>query len=124
VLNVSYRSTAAVLQSMISSKSTIEENYVKYMQSLDPIKLFIEMAINKMDVSADKRLTKEQVYEAYEGFGAYKKVNKESSGTLSRRLKDEGYKYEQTRMGKIRTYVWVNIELKDWKEAEEGQETL
>jgi hypothetical protein len=82
------------------------------------------MAINKMDVSADKRLTKEQVYEAYEGFCAYKKVNKESSGTLSRRLKDEGYKYEQTRMGKIRTYVWVNIELKDWKEAEEGQETL
>ena len=34
-----------VLKNGISTKSTIEDNYIKYMQSSDPIRLFAEMAI-------------------------------------------------------------------------------
>jgi hypothetical protein len=64
VLNVSYRRTVAVLQSGISSKSTIEENYVKYMQSSDQIKLFIEMAVQRLDAADKKDETKDAIYQA------------------------------------------------------------
>ena len=53
-----------------------------------------------------------------------KKLPKESSQTFSRRLKDEGFSYEQRKIGGRNTYVWLNVKLVDYKEAEEGQETL
>lgn len=113
-----------VLQKGISSKSTIEENYVKYMQSSDPIKLFIEMAIDRKVLSENERLTKEQVYQDYDHFCIDKKLSRESPETFSRRLKDEGFRYEHKRIDGIRRYVWLDIELKDYRQAEEGQDTL
>jgi putative DNA primase/helicase len=113
-----------VLQKGISSKSTIEENYVKYTQSSDPIKLFIEMAIKKEVVSDDERQTKEQVYQAYHNFCMEKNLPKESSEIFSRRLDLEGFDYDRKRIDGIRRYVWLNVKLVNWKQAEEGQETL
>ena len=123
-LSIILKRLPRVLQKGITSSSTIEQNYVKYMQSSDPIALFIEMAINKADVSDNKRLTKEQVYQAYDHFCADKKLARESSDTFSRRLKVEGFLDDRKRIDGMRRYVWVNIELKDYRQAEEGQETL
>jgi putative DNA primase/helicase len=113
-----------VLQKGISSKSTIQDNYVKYMQSSDPIKLFIELAIERTPVSENEEPTKDEIYAAYDKFCMDKKLPKESSQTFSRRLKDEGFVYEQKRKEGTNTRVWLNIKLKDYKQAEEGQETI
>jgi len=113
-----------VLKNGISSKkSSIEDNYVNYMQSSDPIRLFTEMAIKTVQ-SENNWQTKEAVYDAYERFCTDKRLPKESNETFSRRLKDAGFEYKQKRIDGGRVYVWLNIELKDYKEADEDQETL
>jgi putative DNA primase/helicase len=115
-----------VLKYGISTRKTdniIEDNRVKYKESSDPIGLFIESCISIQSTDS-YRETKEAVYNAYQDFCTAKKLPKESSETFSRRLKQHDFKYEQIRIGKERPYFWVCMQLKDYKEAEEGQETL
>jgi putative DNA primase/helicase len=113
-----------VLKNGISTKnSTIEENYVKYMQSSDPIRLFTEMAITTIQ-SENNWERKEAVYNAYEKFCIDKNLPKESSETFSRRLHDAGFDYKRKKIDGVKYYVWINMQLKDYKEVDEEQETL
>lgn len=123
LLSLILRRLPRVLKSGISTQhSTIEENYMKYMESSDPIRLFTEMAIDRTSEGYE---TKDNVYAGYEWFCSEKNLGKESSATFSRRLKQEGFHYEQKKINGVRTWVWKNIKLKDWKKAEDqDQETL
>ena len=94
------------------------------MQSSDPIGLFIEKAIQRTHASGNKTETKEGVYQAYDNFCMDKRLAKETSETFSRRLKNEGFEYKQKKIDGRNTRVWLDIELKDYRQAEEGQETL
>ena len=71
-----------------SKKSTIEDTYVKYMQSSDPIRLFTELSIKRVPSENNWWQTKDEVYEGYERFCMDKKLPKESPETFSRRLTD------------------------------------
>ncbi len=125
LLSLVLKRVPRVLQSGISAKnSSIEENYVKYTQSSDPIKLFIEMAIKKVDASENKYVSKDAIYQAYDKFCMDKRLPKESTESFSRRLKDEGFDYKRKRVDQGNVYVWLNVKLVDYKEAEEGQETF
>lgn len=110
-----------VLSNGISTKTTIENTYEKYMQSSDPVRLFAEMSIRTIDNAWEK---KEGVYFAYERFCADKNLPKESSETFSRRLKDQGFDYKQKKIDGIKYWVWLNMQIVDYKKAEEGQETF
>ena len=115
-----------VLKTGISTHhSTIDENYIKYTESSDPIRLFIETSIDRTSQEANESYEpKVDVYEAYRRFCAEKRLGIESSETFSRRLKKEGLEYDEKKIGGIRIYVWKNIKLKDWTKVEEGQGTL
>jgi hypothetical protein len=110
-----------VLKNGISIKTTIEDTYQKYMQSSDPIRLFAEMFIKRVDNAWEK---KEGVYFAYERFCADKNLPKEGNETFSRRLKDQGFDYKQKKIDGVKYWVWWNVQLNDYKEVEEGQEIL
>jgi P4 family phage/plasmid primase-like protien len=111
-----------VLKNGISSKkSAIEDNYVKYTQSANPIRLFGEMSIT---TKAGGWETKDEVYSAYDRFCIDKNLPKESEYTFSRELKNLGLEYKQKKIDGAGTRVWIDIELRDYKDAEEGQETL
>ena len=76
--------------------STIDENYIKYTESSDPIRLFVETSIDRTSQEAKETYEpKVDVYEAYGRFCAEKRLGKESSETFSRRLKKEGLEYER-----------------------------
>jgi P4 family phage/plasmid primase-like protien len=112
-----------VLKAGTSSQSTIEDNYTKYMQSSDPIRLFSELCIKTvLDVKDFE--TKEAVYNAYQNFCIDKKLPKESSETFSRRLKEIGFDYKQRKIEGVKTHVWIQVGLRDYKEAEKEQDTL
>jgi putative DNA primase/helicase len=105
--------------------STIDENYIKYTESSDPIRLFVETSIDRISQEAKESYEpKVDLYEAYGRFCAEKRLGKESSETFSRRLKKEGLEYEPKKIDGTKIYVWKNIKLKDWTKVEEGQETL
>jgi putative DNA primase/helicase len=110
-----------VLKNGISIKTTIEDTYVKYMQSSDPIRLFAEMCIKAVNGAWEK---KEGVYFAYERFCSDKNLPKESSETFSRRLKEQGFDYKQRRIDGVKYWVWLDIQLRDYRAAEDDQETL
>jgi len=103
------------------SHSSIEENYVKYIQSSDPIRAFYESSIRKDNSNASK----DEVYSAYSRFCKDKKLNSESCDTFNRRLKkDWGLLDSKLQKDGIRRPHWLGIKLTDNTEAEEGQETL
>jgi P4 family phage/plasmid primase-like protien len=112
-----------VLKNGISTKSTIEDNYQKYMQSSDPIRLFIELAIRRED-SEYYWETKDGVYNAYCNFCKEKNLAKESSHKFSREITKEGFEYDQKKIDGVKTHVWIKMQLKHWKETDEDQEIL
>ena len=105
------------------STDTIEQNYSKYIQSSNPVRAFIEVALEK---TSDSLESKEQVYKAFKMFCSFKSLPMESEQSFSRMLKkDYGFKDMQNRDDKgHKPYYWTGLELKDWKPAEEGQSTL
>jgi P4 family phage/plasmid primase-like protien len=112
-----------VIKTGISTRSTIEDNYVKYMQSSDPIRLFIEKAIITIN-DENNWETKEAVYNAYVNFCTDKNLPKESPETFSRRLVEQGFLYKRKRIDGVRAHVWINMKLTDYKLADEEQEVL
>jgi putative DNA primase/helicase len=112
-----------VIKTGISTRSTIEDNYVKYMQSSDPIRLFIEKAIITIN-DENNWETKEAVYNAYVNFCTDKNLPKESPETFSRRLVEQGFLYKRKRIEGVRAHVWINMKLTDYKLADEEQEVL
>jgi putative DNA primase/helicase len=115
-----------VLKTGISTHhSTIEDNYLKYMESSDPIRLFFEMAVDTTSAEAREGYeTKSDVYTSFERFCAEKRLPKESSETFNRRLKSYGLHYKQKKIDGVNTWVWINMKLKDYTNVDEGQETL
>ena len=113
-----------VLKDGISGNdSSVEDNYIKYMQSADPIRLFTELAI--IPIPGDNNWEKkDDVYSAYERFCRDKNLPKESSETFSRRLKDAGFEYERKKSQGDRFYVWTGMRLKDYRQVEKDQEVL
>jgi putative DNA primase/helicase len=113
-----------VLKYGISTNSTIEGTYNKYMESSDPIRLFSELAIITINDEYNWE-TKDNVYSAYTNFCSDKNLPKESAETFSRRLKEvTGLDYKLKRVGKERVYVWLKMKLTDYKQAEADQEIL
>jgi putative DNA primase/helicase len=115
-----------VLQTGISSKSTIEGNYVKYKESADPIGLFKELAIRPADANTKPEdVTKDKVYAAYGDFCMEKNLPKESSDYFSRELSKLDFHYKLKKIGGNSTYVWLDIKLINWRQVDdEGQKTL
>lgn len=98
----------------------IEQNYMKYMLSSNPIRAFIETCI---EVDSDGKETKPDVYDAYQRFCNYYKLGIESSQSFSRKLtKDFGWKDLQSSDKKY--YYWLGKKLKDFAAVEEGQAIL
>ncbi len=126
LLTIVLKRLPRVLKSGISTgHGTIDDNYLRYMESSDPIRLFIELAIDSTsDAARDGYETKDDVYEAYGRLCKNRRLPKESSWTFSRRLKRDGFDYIPKKMDGTKTYVWLRIKLKDYTKAEEGQETL
>jgi P4 family phage/plasmid primase-like protien len=110
-----------VLKNGISNKSTIEDTYVQWMQSSDPIRLFAETSIKTEDNTWE---TKDAVYDAYDRFCIERKLPKESSYTFSRKLKEQGFSYKLKRIDGVSQHIWINMQLRDYKETDEDQETL
>jgi hypothetical protein len=104
------------------SHSSIEDNYAKYIESSNPIRAFVESSIKKDE---SKNELKDALYDAYVRFCKDKKLGIESNYSFSRILKKEhGLKDDKLTKDRKRDYYWLGVELKDWKEAEEGQDTL
>ena len=115
-----------VLKSGISTThSSVEDNYVKYIESSDPIRLFAEVAIRR--TTDGHYETKADVYASYERYCSDKNVGTESSEAFSRRLKKLGFEEpkQQRLKGGGKTWVWPNIKLRDYtKPDDEDQEVL
>ena len=108
-----------------TASHTVEDNYLRYIRSSDPIRLFAELVIRR--TTDGNYETKADVYASYERFCSDKNVGRESSEAFSRRLKKLGFEdpKEQRLKEAGKTWVWPNIKLVDWKAVEDDdQETL
>lgn len=129
LLGLIIRRVPRVLKEGISytASHTIEENYLKYIRSSEPIRYFAETALRR-DEGVNAYETKSKVHDAYCRFCEENKLPVESSHTLSRKLKKEGFYDVQVRIGgksQPKTWVWRNVRLIDWKKVEdEDQEVL
>ena len=101
--------------------SSIEENYIKYMESSNPIKLFAETAIHRATEGYE---TKADVFSSYTKFCDEKRLGKESSATFSRRLLSFGFEHMPKKINGVKTHVWVNVKLIDYTKVDDDQETL
>jgi len=129
LLGVVVRRLPRVLKDGISytASHSIEENYLRYIRSSDPIRYFAETAI-RVDNSANVYVTKTDMYEAYSKFCDKNKLGTESSYAFSRELKKHGFYDIQVRKGgkkEPRTWVWRNVKLIDWENPDnDSQEVL
>ena len=106
------------------TNGTIEQNYSKYIESSNPVRAFVEVALEKDNSSLE---SKDEVHKAFKMFCSSKSLPIESEQqSFSRKLtKDHGFNYIQRRDDKgHKPYYWIGLKLKDWKPAEEGQSTL
>jgi hypothetical protein len=106
---------------------TVEDNYLQYLRSSDPIRYFAETAL-RVDNGSNVYVLKTEVHEAYSQFCDYYKLSVESSYTFSRELKKQGFHDVQVRIGgkdRPKVWAWRNVKLIDWKKAkDEIQEVL
>ena len=124
LLRIVLRRLPTVLKEGISTaSSSIDENYEKYILSSNSVRAFGEAALEQ---NSDNAPSKSEVYASYKTFCKSKKLSTESEQSFNRKLKKEfGLKDMQIRDEKgNRAYHWVGINIKDWKPAEEGQNTL
>ena len=110
-----------------SASHSIEDNYLKYIRSSEPVRYFAETALRNDDAPSSYE-TKVLVYDAYCKFCDENNLPVESSYTFSRKLKKEGYFDIQIRIGgkkEPKIWVWRNIRLIDWKKIDdEDQQVL
>lgn len=118
LLKVVLRRLPRVLNKGIqTASSTIDENYTKYILSSDPIRAFVETAL---EPDIDINTLKTEIYESYKIFCRAKNLSPISEGSFSRRMtKQHGIKCEQFRDGKgTRPYYYLG------ETAKEGQSIL
>ena len=108
------------------SNQSLEDNYTKYIESSDPIRAFVETAISRSnDKDSSSYESKTDLYNAYTDYCIAKYLNPESQFAFSSRLtKEFDFHSERKQKDKSRDFYWIGIKLKDWKKAEEGQETF
>jgi P4 family phage/plasmid primase-like protien len=121
LLSLLIRRLPRVLKTGIYYKDSIEDTRVKYMESADPIRIFIESAIRR---EVGSWTTKDGVYDEYENFCLDRNLPKESQETFSRRLKAEGYQYKRKRVDGQKIYVWTDVKYEDYRQIERKQLTL
>jgi putative DNA primase/helicase len=124
LLRIILRRLPRVLKEGISTaSSSIDENYEKYILSSNPVRAFLEAAIEHDN---NRATLKTEVYESYKMFCNAKKLAAESEPSFSRKLrKESGLKDKQMRdENNNRAYYWIGIRIKDWKPTEKGQDIL
>jgi putative DNA primase/helicase len=129
LLGLVVRRLPRVLKDGISytASHTIEDNYLRYIRSSNPIRYFSETAL-RVDNDVNAYVTKTDMYEAYDKFSDKNKLGTESSYTFSRELKKHGFFDVQIRKGgkkELKIWVWRNVKLIDWESPDnEDQEVL
>ena len=129
LLGLVVRRLPRVLKDGISytASHTIEENYLKYIRSSNPIRYFVETALRK-DIDPKVYVIKTEVHEAYSQFCAKYKLRIESSYAFSRELKRQDFHDIQVRIGgkgQPKIWAWRNVRLIDWKKVkDDDQEVL
>jgi len=90
------------------SQDTIEQNYNKYIQSSNPVRGFVEVALEKDSSSLQ---SKDEIYYAFKMFCSSKSLPIESEQSFSRRLKKQyGFNDIQKRDNKGRKcYYWMRL---------------
>ena len=122
ILSMLIRRLPRVLKTGIyTPHSSIEENYIKYMESSNPIKLFAEMVIR---TTTEGFVSKTDVYNSYIKFCDQKGLGKESSETFSRRLMSFGFEHKPQKVNGVKTHVWVNVRLIDYTKVDGDQSLL
>ena len=110
-----------------TASHTIEDNYLKYIRSSNPIRYFAETALRE-DIDPKVYVIKTEVHEAYSQFCTKYKLPIESSYAFSRELKKQGFRDIQVRIGgkdKPKIWAWRNVRLIDWKKVkDDDQEVL
>ena len=110
-----------------TASHTIEDNYLRYIRSSNPIRYFGETAI-RVDSGVNAYVTKTDMYEAYCKFSGKNKLGTESNHSFSRELKKHGFYDVQVRIGgkkEPKIWVWRNVRLIDWESPDdEDQEVL
>ncbi len=105
------------------TQSSIDENRQKYILSSDPIRAFVELAIDTNDKNHLTLVT--DVYDAYVRFCSDKKLGIETRQTLTRRLGLQGLvKKQDTNKKGNQPWYWIGVKLKDYAATEDGQEAL
>ena len=123
LLGLVVRRLSKVLKEGISytASHAIEDNYVKYMRSSNPIRYFAETALRE-DIDSKVYVVKTEVHEAYSQFCAKYKLPIESSYAFSRELKKQGFRDIQVRIGgkdQPKIWAWRNVKLIDWKKVKD-----
>jgi hypothetical protein len=124
LLKIILRRLPRVLENGISTiaatgSEIIEQNYLKYILSSNPIRAFIEECI---EVDANGKEPKQDVHDSYLRFCTHYKLGVEQSQSFSRKLKGE-FGWKDTQAADKR-YYWTGIKLKDFTAVEEGQGSL
>jgi Poxvirus D5 protein-like len=90
------------------SQDTIEQNYNKYIQSSNPVRAFVEVALEKDSSSLE---SKDEIYKAFKMFCSSKSLPIESEQSFSRRLKKQyGFNDVQKRDNKgSKCYYWMRL---------------
>jgi len=129
LLSLVIRRLPRVLKDGISytASHNIEENYLRYIRSSNPIRYFAETAL-RVDSGVDVYIAKTNMYEAYSKFCDKNKLGTESSYTFSRELKKHGFYDGQVRIGgkkQPKIWVWRNVKLTNWESPnDDDQEVL
>lgn len=106
------------------SDNSLEASYMKYIESSDPIRAFVEKVVDHTNNPVDIA-SKEEIYNGFTKFCNEKKLNPESHDTVSRRLiKQYGFIDKKMQNDGVRKSYWIGVKLKDYAKTEEGQDTL
>lgn len=91
---------------------TIEERKLKHQLSTDPVRAFLDTAVEPTDYESDPDITKEDLYEGYKHFCAHYKLPWDKYDPFCKVVKATGlYKEGRERQGG-RKRTWVGIRLK------------
>jgi P4 family phage/plasmid primase-like protien len=111
---------------LYTASHTIEDNYLRYIRSSNPIRYFVETAL-RVDNGANVYVTKTDMHAAYGKFCDKNKFGTESSYTFSRELKKHGFLDIQVRTGgkkEPKTWVWRNVKLINWEKPEDDDQEV
>jgi len=90
---------------------TIQERKLKHQLVTDPVKAFLEIAVEPKDYESDPDVTKEELYEGYRKFCAFYKIPWQKYEPFCKAVKASGVKDGRETYGERRR-IWLGIRLK------------